>query len=261
MKITITNIDDFTPFLGKSKGADAGFEYIKKFGKLYSKSDTIKETIDKSLLLINKIVSENEPQKKTRKGKYTTAKGKYKITSRRKKGEPKAKKEEEKPAKKPKTTRSKPKNSTSSPKNGTKAEKKTDKTAKTSKSKKEGKPKVGEAAPWQQCLRRFASMCGKERTVTSIRKFVREIQANFSAKLKGKTPHIELIREIQEKLLPKANSSERKVTLPQWDDLKKQCQAAAREWTVSKTVKKPEITSTSLSGLKKKRKSRKRSRR
>ena len=261
MKITITNIDDFTPFLGKSKGADAGFEYIKKFGKLYSKSDTIKETIDKSLLLINKIVSENEPQKKPRKGKYTTAKGKYKITSRRKKGEPKekkeAKKEEGKPAKKPKTTRSTPKNSTSSPKNGTKAEKKTDKTAKTSKSKKEGKPKVGEAEPWQITLRYFATYCcGKEKTVTSIRKFIKQIQTTFSAKLGNKTPHIDLIRDIQKKLLPMANSSEVKVSLPEWSDLKKRCQEAAKDKIISKTVKRPKLTSASLSGLKKKKKRR-----
>lgn len=254
MKITKTNIID--------KWSEIEKYLPKQIKDFYEEADPadwtdddMADLIDPFIDKVNEVLEKKMPtEKKTRKGKYTTAKGKYKITSRRKKGEPKAKKEEEKPAKKPKTTGSNAKKSSSTPKKGAKAGKKTDEAPKTEK---QGKPKVGEAAPWQSTLRKFASMCGKERTVTSIRKFVREIQANFSAKLKGKTPHIELIREIQEKLLPKANSSERKVTLPQWDDLKKQCQAAAREWTVSKTVKKPEIKSTSLSGVKKKRKTKK----
>ncbi|MBQ3658369.1 MAG: hypothetical protein II956_16255, partial [Bacteroidales bacterium] len=118
---------------------------------------------------------------------------------------------------------------------------------------KESKPKIGEAEPWQVTLRYFAAYCcGKEKTVTSIRKFVKQIQAQFSAKLRRKTPHIELIREIQEKLIPKANSTETKVQLPEWADLKKRCQEAAREKTISKTVAKPQLKETALSGLKKK---------
>jgi len=244
MKITITNIDDFKPYLGKSNGADAGYEYIKKFGKLYSKSDTIKKTIDQSLLLINKIVSENEPKKKPLKHKFTKGKGgKRKVVSRRKKGEKKTEKKADEPKKKPKKA-----SGTTKKKTGTTKEKGTTKT----KSKKESKPKIGEAEPWQVALRRFATMCGKERTVTSIRKFVKEIQAQFSAKLRHKTPHIELIREIQEKLIPKANSTETKVQLPEWADLKKRCQEAAKEKTISKTVAKPQLKETALSGIKKK---------
>lgn len=234
MKITITNIDDFKPYLGKSNGADAGYEYIKKFGKLYSKSDTIKKTIDQSLLLINKIVSENEPKKKPLKHKFTKGKGgKRKVTGRRKKGE-----------KKPKKT-----SGTTKKKTGTTKKKGTTE----NNPQKESKPKIGEAEPWQVTLRYFAAYCcGKEKTVTSIRKFVKQIQAQFSAKLRRKTPHIELIREIQEKLIPKANSTETKVQLPEWADLKKRCQEAAREKTISKTVAKPQLKETALSGLKKK---------
>ena len=245
MKITITNIDDFKPYLGKSNGADAGYEYIKKFGKLYSKSDTIKKTIDQSLLLINKIVSENEPKKKPLKHKFTKGKGgKRKVVSRRKKGEKKPEKKADEPKKKPKKT-----SGTTKKKTGTTKEKGTTK----NKSKKESKPKIGEAEPWQVTLRYFAAYCcGKEKTVTSIRKFVKQIQAQFSAKLKRKTPHIELIREIQEKLIPKANSTETKVQLPEWTDLKKRCQEAAREKTISKTVAKPQLKETALSGIKKK---------
>ena len=148
------------------------------------------------------------------------------------------------------------KKSSSTPKKGANAGKKTDEAPKTEK---KGKPKVGEPEPWQVTLRYFATyICGKEKTVTSIRKFVKQIQATFAAKLGNKTPHIDLIREIQEKLLPRANSTDKKITVPEWADLKKRCQEAARDKVVSKTVAKPEIKSAALSGLKKKRKQRKR---
>ena len=243
MKITIENIKDFKPYMGISEGADAGYNFILKNADLYGKSEKIKNTIDKSLLLINKIVSENEPKEE--------------------KKEAKSEKPSEKPTKKPKSDDSgkkeKPKKKV---KKDTKDKPtKTPKTPKAKKEKKETKERVAEAEPWQYTLRRFAAMCGKERTVTGIRKFVREIQANFSAKLGKKTPHIDLIRQIQEKLLPKANSKEKKIELPQWDDLKKQCQQAAREKIVSRTIAKPEIKSAALSGLKKKRKSSKRRKR
>ncbi len=218
MKISITNIDDFKPFLGKDDVADAAYDYVKKFGKIYGKSAKVTEAIDESLKVLSEVATENAPEKKT---------------------EDKPKKDNKGKSDKPKKKRKTGKKDTQNKKN---------------KEKKPSKPKVGEVAPRQATLRRFASMCGKERTIASIRKFVKEIQANFSAKLKRKTPHIELIREIQTKLLKYANSGERKVSLPQWDDFKKQCQAAAREWTVSKTVGKPELKETSLSGLKKKRK-------
>ena len=186
-------------------------------------------------------VKDATPQKKSLKHKFTKGKsGKRKVTGRRKKGEKKAQKEE-KPKRKVKSS------------SGKSSSGKSSKTSTKRESEKPSKPKVGEAAPWQSTLRRFATMCGKERTVTSVRKFVKEIQANFSAKLKGKTPHIELIREIQEKLLPYANKiDERKVQLPNWADFKTKCQAAAKEWTVSKSEPKPELKTTALSGLKKK---------
>ncbi|MBQ9215102.1 MAG: hypothetical protein IJ150_14360 [Bacteroidales bacterium] len=227
MKITIDNIEEFKPYLGKSKAADAGFDFIVENGDLYNDDDTIKATIDKSLQLINKIVSENAPQKKTLKHKYTKGKGgKRKVTGRRKKGE---KKTEEKPKRKRKTT------------------------DKKNKEKKPSKPKVGEEAQWQNALRTFARMCGKEKTVNTVRKFVLTIQSNFAKKLGKKTPHIELIREIQTKLLPYANKTEQtKVQLPEWSDFKAKCQTTAKEWTVSKTIKKADMTEKTLSGLKKK---------
>ena len=239
MKITIENIKDFKPYMGISEGADAGYNFILKNADLYGKSEKIKNTIDKSLLLINKIVSENKPKEEKKEATSPEPKKKPKSEDSGKKEKPKNKVK--------KDTKDKPT--------------KEAKTPKEKKEKKEAKPRVAEAEPWQYTLRRFAAMCGKERTVTGIRKFVREIQANFSAKLGKKTPHIDLIRQIQEKLLPKANSKEKKIELPQWDDLKKQCQQAAREKIVSRTIAKPEIKSAALSGLKKKRKSSKRRKR
>ena len=66
MKITIENIKDFKPYMGISEGADAGYNFILKNADLYGKSEKIKNTIDKSLLLINKIVSENKPKEEER---------------------------------------------------------------------------------------------------------------------------------------------------------------------------------------------------
>lgn len=194
---------------------------------------------------VNRQLAKVTPQKKTLKHKFTKGKGgKRKVTGRRKKGEKKPEKKADEPKKKPKKT-----SGTTKKKTGTTKKKGTTET----KSKKESKPKIGEAEPWQVTLRYFAAYCcGKEKTVTSIRKFVKQIQAQFSAKLRHKTPHIELIREIQEKLIPKANSTETKVQLPEWADLKKRCQEAAKEKTISKTVAKPQLKETALSGLKKK---------
>lgn len=255
MKITKTNIID--------KWSEIEKYLPKQIKDFYEEADPadwtdddMADLIDPFIDKVNEVLEKKMPtEKKTRKGKYTTAKGKYKITSRRKKGEPKAKKEEEKPAKKPKTTRSETKKPTSSPKNGTKSEKKTDKTQK------EGKPKVGEKPAWLATLQSFVkSFAGQKKDTWRVRDFVRKIQGSFNAKLGQKTPNIDLIRDIQDKLISYANSDKKKVDIPAYADLVSKCKAAikAKEFTVSRTVAKPEIKSTSLSGLKKKRKSTKR---
>ncbi len=174
-------------------------------------------------------VKDATPQKKSLKHKFTKGKsGKRKVAQK-----------EEKPKRKVKSSSGKSSSGKSS---------------KTStKEKKPSKPKVGEEAQWQNALRTFARMCGKDKTVNSVRKFVLQIQSNFAKKLGKKTPNIELIREIQTKLLPYANKiDQNRVQLPEWADFKAKCQAAAKEWTVSKTVKKPDMSEKSLSGLKKK---------
>ncbi|MBQ3689436.1 MAG: hypothetical protein II937_06155, partial [Bacteroidales bacterium] len=118
-------------------------------------------------------VKDATPQKKSLKHKFTKGKsGKRKVTGRRKKGEKKPEKKADEPKKKPKKT-----SGTTKKKTGTTKKKGTTE----NNPQKESKPKIGEAEPWQVTLRYFAAYCcGKEKTVTSIRKFVKQIQAQFS---------------------------------------------------------------------------------
>ena len=249
MKLTATNFLEQYPKIEKKKIQKVVDAYPTAFEdfQFYNDDDEIRETIDIFIEKINKAIAD-EPQKKTRKRNYTTAKGKYKVTSRRKKGEPKE-------DKKPKKSAQKPKNSTSTPKSAAKAEKKTDKAAKSAKSTKE---KIGENPAWLATLNSFVkSFAGKTKETWRVRDFVRKIQGSFNAKLGQKTPNIDLIRDIQDKLITYANKDTKKVEIPAYADLVAKCKAAikAKDFTVSRTVAKPEIKTTSLSGLKKKRKS------
>ena len=124
-------------------------------------------------------------------------------------------------------------------------------------SKKEAKTKLAEPPNWLKTLRSFKNAAGKERTVTGIRKMVTDIQDRFDAKRGLKTPHITLIREIQDKLLPYANRhTDRKVQLPQWTDLVEQCKKAIATVSVSSKVSKEDIKTATLAGTHKSRKKR-----
>ena len=124
-------------------------------------------------------------------------------------------------------------------------------------SKKEAKTKLAEPPNWLKTLRSFKNAAGKERTVTGIRKMVMDIQDRFDAKRGLKTPHITLIREIQDKLLPYANRhTDRKVQLPQWTDLVEQCKKAIATVSVSSKVSKEDIKTATLAGTHKSRKKR-----
>lgn len=271
--ITIKDLSDYDKIKGLNETIDKGYPMVKKTidGGLYERNDNAKHIVDTWIKKANALLAQQtKEEKKEPKAEPKSEKPSEKPTKKPKtkdsdKPKKPSKPQKEKKDEKPKTSGSKRKKRTSTAKTETKTEKKKDekpKTQKPTKSTKPTKEKIGEAEPWQVTLRYFATYCcGKDKTVASIRKFVKQIQATFSAKLGNKTPHIELIREIQEKLLPKANSSEKKVSLPEWTDLKKRCQEAAKDKIISKKVKRPTIVKTALSGLKKKRKSRKRSRR
>ena len=116
------------------------------------------------------------------------------------------------------------------------------------------KTKLAEPPNWLKTLRSFKNAAGKERTVTGIRKMVMDIQDRFDAKRGLKTPHITLIRDIQDKLLPYANKKTAKVQLPQWEDLVERCKKAIATVAVSSKVEKEDIKTTTLSGTRRKRK-------
>ena len=123
---------------------------------------------------------------------------------------------------------------------------------KPKKDKKPAKPQVGESPAWLTTLKSFVkSFAGQTKDTWRVRKYVMEIQANFDAKRGGKTPHIDIIREIQDKLLPYANKDAKKVDIPKYDDLVSKCKSAikGKDFTVSKKAKKPELKKESLSGF------------
>ena len=125
-------------------------------------------------------------------------------------------------------------------------------TPKPKKDKKPAKPQVGESPAWLTTLKSFVkSFAGQTKDTWRVRKYVKEIQANFDAKRGGKTPHIDIIREIQDKLLPFANKDAKKVDIPKYDDLVSKCKSAinGKDFTVSKKAKKPELKKESLSGF------------
>ena len=83
---------------------------------------------------------------------------------------------------------------------------------------------------------------------------VMDIQDRFDAKRGRNTPHIDIIRDIQDKLLPYANKKTAKVQLPQWEDLVERCKKAIATVAVSSKVEKEDIKTTTLSGTRRKRK-------
>lgn len=264
--ITIKDLSDYDKIKGLNETIDKGYPMVKKTidGGLYERNDNAKRIVDTWIKKANALLAQQtKEEKKEPKAEPKSEKPSEKPTKKPKtkdsdKPKKQSKPQKEKKDEKPKTSGSKRKKRTSTAKTETKTEKKKDETAKTSKSKKEGKPKVGEPEPWQVTLRYFATYCcGKEKTVTSIRKFVKQIQYQFTADLKNKTPHIELIREIQKKLCPYTDPKKKNVQLPEWADLKERCRKAALDKIVSSKVEKPKIKEIALSGLKKKRKSRK----
>ena len=164
------------------------------------------------------------------------------------KPEPKAKPKKDS---KPKTEK-KPKQE-SEHKPEPKAKPKKDSKPKTeNKPKKEPMKKIGETPDWLSTVQSFVkSFAGKTKDTWRVRKFVKDIQAYFNSKHGKKTPNVEIIREIQEKLLPLANSNKAKVEVQQYADLVAKCKKAIKDkdFSVSKKEKKPELKKENLSGF------------
>jgi len=150
------------------------------------------------------------------------------------------------PAPKPETPKPQPKTD-----NGGKKDKKEQKD-KPEKKQRPKKNQVGESPKWLKTLESFVkSFAGKTKDTWRVRNFITDIQAYFSKNHGKQTPNIDLIREIQDKLIKYANSDDRKVTIPAYDDLVSKCKRAIRDKdiTVSNKAKKPEIKPKELSGF------------
>jgi len=150
------------------------------------------------------------------------------------------------PAPKPETPKPQPKTD-----NGGKKDKKEQKD-KPKKNQRPKKNQVGESPKWLKTLESFVkSFAGKTKDTWRVRNFITDIQAYFSKNHGKQTPNIDLIREIQDKLIKYANSDDRKVTIPAYDDLVSKCKKAIRDKdiTVSNKAKKPEIKPKELSGF------------
>ena len=227
MKLTASNFLTEFPKLDKTKIQKAIDAYPTAYEdfEFYNDDPGIKEALDLFIKKCNALLAKSA--KPATKRKYVRGKGKL----RRKKQQPK-------PESKKTTKKSTAKKET-----------------KKATTKKETKTKLAEPPNWLKTLRSFKNAAGKERTVTGIRKMVMDIQDRFDAKRGLKTPHITLIREIQDKLLPYANRhTDRKVQLPQWNDLVEQCKKAIATVSVSSKVSKEDIKTATLAGTRKTRK-------
>jgi len=244
--ITVKNLSDYDLIKGKNDTIDKGYPMVKLSIEkgLYDKSADAKRVVDKWIEKANEFLKKNAPKEDSKPAKEPKKKPKS---------------DTKKETKKEETDEGKAKKTGSKKRTSTKKDTQADK-SEAPKAKKESKPKVGEKPAWLSTLQSFVnSYAGQSKDTWRVRDFVRKIQGSFNAKLGQKTPNIDLIRDIQDKLITYANSDKKKVDIPAYADLVAKCKAAikAKEFTVSRSVAKPEIKSTSLSGIKKKRKTKK----
>jgi hypothetical protein len=144
----------------------------------------------------------------------------------------------------------------------TKKEKKSKgKKAKTPKGKKEKKQsapkreKLERKPDWLLYMRRFLNYEGKEIAVAALYRFTKDFQKTFKENPRREsTPHISLIRKIQDVLVEKVNKhlSEKRMTLRVSADLKSEIKDVIAKVSVAKSRGKESLKSESLSGLKKK---------
>ncbi len=225
MKITANNViekwDEIKPLLPKEL-AQLGEESFLPVADMYDDFDEeTHKVFDLFLEKVNKFTDKPAPKPETPKPEKT------------KEDKPKP---QPKPAAKPKAA-DKPK------------------TEKTPKEKKPAKPKkkqLGENPDWLKTLKSFVkSFAGQSKETWRVREFVKDIQARFSKKHGNSTPNIDLISEIQDKLLKFANSDEKKVSVPEYSELVSKCKKAIKDkdFTVSKKTKKPELSAKELSGF------------
>ncbi len=173
---------------------------------------------------------------KGKKYRVTNTKGKFKLVKKTVKG-------------------GKTKTDSDAKKDGTKSTKKDSSKDKTEKkAKRTPKPKVGESPNWYKTMRTFSEAAGRTVPIRSVRKMLSDLQDRFDAKRDLKTPHITIIREIQDKILPYANKKTAKVALPAWKELVAKCKTAMKTINVDGKAGYSDMESKSLAGCGRKRK-------
>jgi hypothetical protein len=227
--ITVKNILTEYPKIDQNQLPDElkadTFEFVEKYIHLYGKEKAKNTTtvIDGFIEKLNHVVSKQTAKKKSRKlpKKPLRAKRIKKQTKVKAKKEKKLKEAKQRKATKPK------------------------------------REKLDKKPDWLMYMRRFLTYEGKERTVQSLYRFTKDFQKTFKENPKRETtPHIGLIRKIQDVLVEKVNKhlSEKRMTLHVSVDLKSEIKDTIAKVSVAKQTGKENLKSETLSGLKKKEK-------
>ena len=128
--------------------------------------------------------------------------------------------------------------------------KKTKKTTSKKTTSKRGKrEKVGESPNWYKTMRTFVEAAGRTIPTRSVRRMLSDLQDRFDSRRGLTTPHVAIIRDIQDCLLPYANKKAEKVKLPAWKSVVSQAKAAMRTINVTGKVSYENISKMTLSGF------------
>lgn len=258
MKVNKNNIEEFFENGGSTKFPDLYKLYIeeyKSYFKKYDEKEKIKQFCEDFLADVNALVQEtgykmptsNVPTRKTPR-KFTreqvksfkrakNVRNKQKVNKEtaehwRKKAKPyKAPKVEDDPEEEP----TKPPKKSGEKKSGSK--KKGDTKKKTDTKKKESKSKKNHVNPlknWQKCLDKFIGLAGKTTDSWRIYQFVCDINNSFTKALGHKTPHVDLITEIRDKMADLCEKGAKQVgrrnviEIPKWSELVDKCKQAIK---------------------------------
>lgn len=207
MKVTVK---DFPECWDSIKGycADAtqkGWVTMKQVIPMYDSNPAVKPIVDQWISAVNKAIADVPESKKKWKRNYSKTYGGKKYKGRRtvKKSTPAAPAAAEKPAKTPKASSKK---NTAAPKGVN-----------------------GDNPHWHRILKKFVKMAGTTKDVWRVQEYMRDIQGSCAKGLGRKTPFIDIIREIQEKISKFCKSSEKKVNIPEYKELVEKCKAAFKE--------------------------------
>ncbi len=122
-------------------------------------------------------------------------------------------------------------------------------TSKKTTSKRGKREKVGESPNWYKTMCTFVEAAGRTIPTRSVRRMLSDLQDRFDSRRGLTTPHVAIIRDIQDCLLPYANKKAEKVKLPAWKSVVSQAKAAMRTINVTGKVSYENISKMTLSGF------------